>query len=69
MEPKTLFEGDVISNKMNLVGYHNHMLRMQPSICHNHVATELLLVLGTNSTYRHNFTTHMAAERTRKLSA
>jgi hypothetical protein len=72
MKPiKILLEGDNFSNKMNLVGYstQNHTLRTQPSVCQNHVATRVLLVLGTNTTCRHNFYTHMVVETTHKLSA
>jgi hypothetical protein len=49
---KIFLEGDRNSNKMNSLGQtpkvtHSALL---PSVCQNHVATEVLLVLGTNTT-------------------
>jgi hypothetical protein len=42
------------------------MLCMQPSVCQNHAATEVLLVLGTNTTSSINSYTHTAVELTRE---
>jgi hypothetical protein len=39
---------------------------LQPSICQNHVATGVLLVLGTNTTSNLNSYTHMTAETTQE---
>jgi hypothetical protein len=44
----------------------NHTLRMQPSVCQNHIATKVLLVLGTNTTGSLDSYTHTAAETTRE---
>jgi hypothetical protein len=45
----------------------NHTLRLLPFVCQNHVATGVLLVLGTNSTSNHNTHAPTIAETTRKL--
>jgi hypothetical protein len=42
------------------------MLCTQASVCRNHVATELVLVLGTNTTSSLNTYTHTAAETTQE---
>jgi hypothetical protein len=44
------------------------MLSTQPFVCQNHIATEVLLVLGTNTTSSLNSYTHTAAETTRELA-
>jgi hypothetical protein len=44
----------------------NHTLRTQPSVCQNHVATEVLLVLGTNTISSLDSYTHTTAETTRE---
>jgi hypothetical protein len=44
----------------------NHTLRILPPVCQNHVATGVLLVLGTNSTSNHNTHAAPTAETTRK---
>jgi hypothetical protein len=44
----------------------NYTLRMQPSVCQNHVATEVLLVLETNTTSSINSSTHTAAKTTQE---
>jgi hypothetical protein len=46
----------------------NHTLRTQPSVCQNHVATKVLLVLGTNTTSSLNSYTHTAVGTTREQS-
>jgi hypothetical protein len=49
---KILLEGDRNSDKMNSLGRTPKSTRsaLLPSVCQNHVATEVLLVLGTNTT-------------------
>jgi hypothetical protein len=66
---KILLEGDTNSNKMNSLGRTPKITRsaLLPSVCQNHVATEVLLVLGTNSTSSLNSYTHTAAETTRDV--
>jgi 2-iminoacetate synthase ThiH len=53
---------------MNLLGRTPKITRstLQPSVCQNHVATEVLLVLGTNTTSSINSYTHTAVETTRE---
>jgi hypothetical protein len=65
---KILLEGDWNSNKMNSLGRtpkitHSALL---PSICQNHVATGVLLVLGANTTSNLNTHAPTTAETTRK---
>jgi hypothetical protein len=65
---KILLEGDENSNKMNSLGRtpkitHSALL---PSICQNHVATGVLLVLGTNTTSNLNTHAPTTAKTTRK---
>jgi hypothetical protein len=43
---------------MNSVGYPKSHAPPQPFVCQNHVATGVLLVLGTNTTCKHSFYTH-----------
>jgi hypothetical protein len=65
---KILLEGDGNSDKMNPLGRTPEITRsaLLPSVCQHHIATGVLLVLGTNSTS--NLTTHAptTAERPRK---
>jgi hypothetical protein len=44
----------------------NHMPTLLPFVCKNHVATDVLLVLGTNTTSSVNFYTHTVAGTTRE---
>jgi hypothetical protein len=65
---KILLEGDWNSNNMNLLGRtpkitHSALL---PSVCQNHVATGVLLVLGTNTTSNLNSYAPMTVETTRE---
>jgi hypothetical protein len=59
---KILLEIDGHSNKMNSVGYPKSHAPHTTFVCQNHVATGVLLVLGTNTTCNHNFYTHMTVE-------
>jgi hypothetical protein len=65
---KILLEGDSNSNKMNSLSPTPKITHcaLLPFVCQNHVATEVLLVLGTNSTNILNSYTHTAAETTRE---
>jgi hypothetical protein len=68
MEPiKILLEGDRNSNKINWLGRTPKITRsaLLPSVCQNHVATGVLLVLGTNTTSSLDSYTNTAAETTR----
>jgi hypothetical protein len=65
---KILLEGDWNSSKMNPLGRtpkitHSTLL---PSVCQNHIATGVLLVLGTNSNSNLNTHAPTTAETTRK---
>jgi hypothetical protein len=63
---KILLEGDWNSNKMNSLGRTPKITRsaLLPSLCQNHVATRMVLVLGRNSTSKLNSYTHSTAETT-----
>jgi hypothetical protein len=65
---KNLLEGDWNSNKMNSLGRTPRITRsaLLPSVCQNHVATGVLLVLGTNTTSNLNSYAPTTAETTRK---
>jgi hypothetical protein len=45
---KILLEGDVLSNKMNMA-YQNTTPTRTTQICHDHIVTEVLLILGENN--------------------
>jgi hypothetical protein len=45
----------------------NQTLYTQPSVCQNHIATKVLLVLGTNTTSSLNSYKHIAAKTTWEL--
>jgi hypothetical protein len=68
---KILLEGDRNSNKTNSLGRTPKITRsaLLPSVFQNHVATKVLLVLGTNTNCSHSSYTHSTAETTRKLSS
>jgi hypothetical protein len=53
---------------MNLLGWTPKITRsaLLPSVCQNHVVTEVLLVLGTNTASSLDSYTHTAAETTRE---
>jgi hypothetical protein len=65
---KILLEGDSNSNNMNSLDRTLKItcFALLPSVCQNHVATEVLLVLGTNTTSSLDSYTHTAAEMTRE---
>jgi hypothetical protein len=65
---KILLEGDWNSNKMNSLGRTPKITRstLLPSVCQNHVATRVLLVLGTNTTCNLDSYTNTVAETTRE---
>jgi hypothetical protein len=65
---KILLEGDRNSNKMNSLGQTPKVTRSTflPFVFQNHVATEVLLVLGTNTTSSLDSYTNTAAETTRE---
>jgi hypothetical protein len=65
---KILLEGDWNSNKMNSLGRTPKITRsaLLPSVCQNHVATGVLLVLGTNTTSNLNTHAPATAETTQK---
>jgi hypothetical protein len=67
---KILLEGDLNSNKMNSLGRTPKITRstLLPSVCQNHVATRVLLVLGTNTTSNLNSYAPTTAETTRELA-
>jgi hypothetical protein len=67
---KILLEGDRNSNNMNSLGQTPKITRstLLPFICQYHVATGVLLVLGTNTTSSLNSYMHMAAKTTRELA-
>jgi hypothetical protein len=61
---KILLKRDRNSNKTNSV--RRPKSHAQPSVCQNHVATEVLLDLGTNTTSSLNSYMHTAVETTRE---
>jgi hypothetical protein len=65
---KILLEGDRNSDKMNSLDRTPKITRsaLLPSVCQNHVATGVLLVLGTNTTSNLNTHAPTTAETTRK---
>jgi hypothetical protein len=65
---KILLEEDHNSNKMNSLGQTPKVTRstLLPSVCQNQVATEVLLVLRTNTTSSLDSYTNMAAEISRE---
>jgi hypothetical protein len=65
---KILLEGDWNSDKMNSLGRTPKITRsaLLPSVCQNHVATGVLLVLGTNTTSNLNTHAPTIVETTRK---
>jgi hypothetical protein len=65
---KILLEGDRNSKKMNSLGRTPKVTRsaLLPFVCQNHVATEVLLVLGTNTTSSLDSYTNTTAETTRE---
>jgi hypothetical protein len=67
---KILLGGDRNSDKMISLGRTPKITRsaLLPSVCQNHVATGVLLVLGTNSTSNLNTHAPTTAETTRKLA-
>jgi hypothetical protein len=67
---KNNFERDPNSNKTNSLDRTPKTTRstLLPFVCQNYVATEVLLVIGTNTTCSHNSYTHWVVETTQKLS-
>jgi hypothetical protein len=67
---KILLEGDWNSNKMNSLGRTPKITRsaLLSSVCQTHVATGVLLVLGTNTTSNLNSYTPTTAETTQELA-
>jgi hypothetical protein len=65
---KNLLEGDWNSNKMNSLSRTPKITRstLLPSVCQNHVATGVLLVLGTNTTSSLDSYTNTTEETTRE---
>jgi hypothetical protein len=65
---KILLEGDRNSNKMNPLGRTPKITRSAPlpSVCQNHIATEVLLVLRTNTTSSLNSNANTAVGTTRE---
>jgi hypothetical protein len=65
---KILLEGDWNSNKMNSLGRTPKITRsaLLPSVWQNHVATGVLLILGTNTTSNLNSYAPTIAETTRE---
>jgi hypothetical protein len=65
---KILLEGDWSSNKMNSLGRTPKITHfaLLPFVWQNHVATGVLLVLGTNTTSKLNFYAPTTAETTRE---
>jgi hypothetical protein len=65
---KILLEGDSNSNKMNSLGRTPKVTcsALLPSVFQNHVATEVLLILGTNTTSSLDSYMHTATETTRE---
>jgi hypothetical protein len=55
---KILLEWNNFPNKTNSVGHPKSHVPTQPFVYQNHVATEVLLVLGTNTTSSLNSYTH-----------
>jgi hypothetical protein len=67
---KILLEGDRNSNKMNWLGRTPKITRstLLPFVSQNNVATEVLLVLGTNNTSSLDSYTNTAAKTTLELN-
>jgi hypothetical protein len=67
---KILPEGDLNSNEMNSLGRTPKITRsaLLPSVCQNHIATGVLLVLGTNITSNLNSYAPTIAETTRETT-
>jgi hypothetical protein len=65
---KILLKGDRNSDKMNSLGRTPKITRsaLLPSVCQNHVAPGVLLVIGTTSNSNHNTHAPTTAETTRK---
>jgi hypothetical protein len=61
-----MLKGDDFSNKMNTVGNPKSLRPQLPQVCQDHIATGVLLVLGTNHTCKQPNYTRITTESTRE---